>query len=176
MVTNTQEAPRLSNMSDSTIPSKPQPPQNADRIRALAWLLDNSITIPGTKYRIGLDPLIGLIPGIGDWIGAILSGYIVLEAAARGAPKSMLLKMAGNIGLEAVLGMLPFLGDLFDMAWKANHRNAQLLTAYEANPIKETRASKFWVAAVLLFVFSALLGAATISFILLSWIWQLLAA
>jgi hypothetical protein len=100
------------------------------RIRNLAYLLDNSIRIPGTKYRIGLDPIIGLIPGVGDTIGAILSVYIVSESARLGVPKRTLLHMIYNIGVEALVGAIPIAGDIFDAAWKANAKNAALLDEY----------------------------------------------
>ena len=100
------------------------------RIRNLAYLLDNSIRIPGTRYRIGLDPIIGLIPGVGDTIGVILSLYIVSESARLGIPKRTLLRMIYNIGVEALAGAIPIAGDIFDAAWKANAKNAALIDKY----------------------------------------------
>jgi hypothetical protein len=103
------------------------------RLRRLAWLLDYSISIPGTRITFGVDALIGLIPVVGDFIGAILSTYILSEAARLGAPKSVLLRMAANIGAESLLGVVPFVGDLFDAAWKANRRNVRLLENWLAH-------------------------------------------
>lgn len=114
-------------------------------LERLAWYLDNSIPIPGLNARIGLDPLLGLLPGIGDTIGALLSSYILAAAARLGAPKSVLLKMAFNIAVEAVAGALPVLGDFFDMAWKANQRNVQLLGDYLDQPRKTVVASCLFV-------------------------------
>lgn len=96
------------------------------RVRQLARLLDSSIRLPG-GYRIGLDGLIGLIPGIGDAAAASISAYIVIQAARMGAPTTMLIRMMGNILLELLVGIVPVLGDLFDFAWKANNRNVALL-------------------------------------------------
>lgn len=110
------------------------------RVDRLAWFLDSSIRLPGLNVRVGMDPLVGLIPGIGDTLGAIMSSYILSEAARLGAPKSVLLKMAFNIALDAFAGALPILGDLFDFVWKANQRNARLLSGYLENP-RETVAS-----------------------------------
>src|SRR6185503_9317287 len=93
------------------------------RVRGLAWLLDNSIPIPGTRMRIGLDAVIGLIPGLGDAAGAVLSSYILLEAGKLGAPRSTLLRMGANVLVESVVGIVPLVGDLFDAGWKANQRN-----------------------------------------------------
>ncbi|MGK2906933.1 MAG: DUF4112 domain-containing protein [Desulfuromonadales bacterium] len=115
------------------------------RLERLAWYLDNSIPIPGLNARIGIDPLLGLLPGIGDTIGALLSSYILAAAARLGVPKTVLLKMAFNIAVEAVFGALPVLGDLFDMAWKANQRNVQLLDHYLDQPRKTVVANRLFV-------------------------------
>jgi hypothetical protein len=114
------------------------------RIRSLAWLLDNSIPLPG-GYRIGLDALIGLVPGLGDAVGALLSAYIVNEARALGAPRSILVRMIGNVLIETVIGAIPFAGDLFDAAFKANSRNLALLAKYQLDPISARRSSRFFV-------------------------------
>jgi Domain of unknown function (DUF4112) len=97
------------------------------RVRVLAQLLDNSIPIPGTGYKIGLDPIVGLIPGIGDLIGAVLSGYIILEAARAEVPGFVLFRMLVNLGFDTLLGAVPAVGDVFDAAWKSNVRNVALL-------------------------------------------------
>ena len=100
------------------------------RVHRLSRLLDDWLRIPGTRYRIGLDGLIGLIPGLGDVIGTLLSAYILFEAIQLGTPKTLLLRMAGNIALETLVGTIPILGDIFDFAWKANRKNAALLDTY----------------------------------------------
>jgi len=84
----------------------------AKRVRVLAKLLDNSITVPGTGWKIGLDPIVGLIPGIGDLVGAALSGYIVLEAARAEASAFTLARMVANVGIDTLLGAVPALGDV----------------------------------------------------------------
>lgn len=95
-------------------------------IRAMARWLDNRIVLPG-DIRIGFDGLIGLIPGIGDTIGTMLSFYIVTQAARMGASVTTLIRMIGNILVELFVGSIPVVGDLFDFAWKANVRNIALL-------------------------------------------------
>lgn len=115
------------------------------RLRSLAWLLDNSIPLPG-GYRIGLDPLIGLVPGLGDALGALISAYIVNEARSLGAPGSVLLRMMGNVMIETMVGAIPFAGDLFDAAYKANTRNLALLARYQLDPIGSRRSSRWFVA------------------------------
>lgn len=114
------------------------------RIRSLAWLLDNSIPLPG-GMRIGLDPIIGLIPGLGDAVSAVLSAYIINEARILGAPASVLLRMSGNVLIDSVIGAIPFAGDLFDAAYKANARNLALLAEYQLNPVSARRRSRLFV-------------------------------
>ena len=96
-------------------------------LRRLAWWLDEALPIPGTSQRVGFDALIGLIPGVGDTIGALLSTYIIVEAARRGASVWMVARMLGNVGIETVIGAIPLLGDLFDVVFKANQRNLAIL-------------------------------------------------
>jgi hypothetical protein len=105
---------------------KPAAHPRVTRLRAVAWVLDRSIPIGG-GWRIGLDPLLGLIPAVGDWLGAVASLYIVYEAARLGIPVAILLRMLGNIAIETVLGLVPVIGDLFDFAWQANMRNLRLV-------------------------------------------------
>ena len=144
------------------------------RLRWLAWLLDSSIEIPGTRFKIGLDALIGVIPGLGDVIGVLLSGYIVKEAAKLGVPRTTVARMALNVVIEGLVGMIPLAGDVFDAAWKANQRNVRLLEAHFADPRRTTRASSMFVALVGagLLVLIALIG--TLGFLFAYWLWQAL--
>ena len=100
-----------------------------ERLRAASHYLDSAFRIPGTDYRIGLDPLLGLLPVVGDTPGAVVSAYIVAEAAAMGVPRETLARMLFNVAVDAVFGSLPFVGDAFDAVWKANVRNVRLLEA-----------------------------------------------
>jgi Domain of unknown function (DUF4112) len=97
------------------------------RVARLAYWLDDRFRIPGTRRRIGLDGLLGLIPGIGDTATALIASYIVLESARLGVPKTMLARMLANVGIDYVVGLVPLVGDLADLAWKANRRNARML-------------------------------------------------
>lgn len=119
--------------------------ERAKRLRALAWLMDNSIPLPG-GFRIGVDAIIGLVPGIGDAIGALISAYIINEARSMGAPRSVLLRMMSNVMIETVIGSVPFAGDLFDAAFKANSRNLALLAQYQLDPVSSRRGSRLFVA------------------------------
>jgi len=106
------------------------------RLRRLAWLLDRSISIGG--YRIGIDPLLGLIPGAGDLLGAGMSAVILYDAARLGIPARILMKMSGNVLLELIVGAVPLVGDVFDFAWRANVRNLQLVEKHY-DPIRAQR-------------------------------------
>lgn len=100
------------------------------RLEHLAWLLDASFVIPGTKVRFGWDSLLGIIPGAGDAVPALLSLYILIEGKRAGAPWAMVLLMLGNVVLDMLLGSVPLAGDVFDIYWKANQKNVRLLRRY----------------------------------------------
>lgn len=89
--------------------------------------MDNAIRIPGTSYRVGLDPIVGLLPGVGDVLGLAVAAYPLIEARRLGVGKRVLLRMVGNVAVDAAVGAVPLLGDLFDAAFKANVRNLRLL-------------------------------------------------
>ena len=97
------------------------------RIDALATLFDAAILVPGTNIRFGLDVLIGLIPGIGDAISTFVGLYIIKEARALGAPRLLVARMLANVAVDGVFGAVPLVGDAFDVVWRANRRNMNLL-------------------------------------------------
>ena len=113
-----------------------------DRMRAAARLLDSQFRIPGTNIRFGLDAIAGLVPGVGDFAGAIASAYFIYEAARLGAPGTVLARMITNVGVEALVGAVPILGDLFDVAFKANNRNMRLLEQHAVTPDLAHRSSR----------------------------------
>ncbi len=139
--------------------------KNLDR---LAWWLDSSIRVPGTSWRIGLDGLIGLIPGIGDLTAGALSSYILLQAVKMGLPGLVIARMALNIIFESVLGTIPLLGDAFDFAFKANQRNVRLMRRYQTDPGKVKKRSVLTVIAVVMLVIAALVLAVWLAVELLS--------
>jgi hypothetical protein len=108
--------------------------RSLERLRALARLLDSAVQVPGTSIRFGLDPLIGLVPGIGDAIGAICSMVIIYHSARLGASRATLIRMMANVGIDTLIGEIPFLGDLFDVGWKSNTRNLALLEQHLQRP------------------------------------------
>ena len=101
--------------------------QRIARIDALATLMDTAFVVPGTQVRFGLDALIGLVPGIGDAISTAISLFVVSEARALGAPAWLIARMIGNVALDGVVGAVPLVGDVFDVAFRANRRNMALL-------------------------------------------------
>lgn len=89
--------------------------------------MDSRFRLPGTDMRFGLDPIIGLIPGVGDWIGAGISAYPIVVARRLGLPGHVQLRMGWNVLLEATVGAIPLLGDVFDFGFRSNKRNVDLL-------------------------------------------------
>ncbi|MFS8118657.1 MAG: DUF4112 domain-containing protein [Microcoleus sp.] len=144
------------------------------RLRQISHLLDNAIPIPGTKYRIGLDPILGLIPGGGDVIGSIFAGYVVFKSAQMGVPQETLVKMAANIVFDTVAGTVPVAGDLLDVAWKANVKNIELLDAHLGSPEQGKKADWLFVAALLLGLILIVGGVIFLSVMLFGWLFQVI--
>jgi uncharacterized protein DUF4112 len=109
-----------------------------ERLRRLARLLDAAVRIPGIGARVGLDGIVGLVPGIGDAATAALSLYIVLEARRLGVRKGALARMLANVAIDTLVGAVPVLGDVFDVVWKANLRNIGIIEEHMAGG-KEAR-------------------------------------
>jgi hypothetical protein len=122
--------------------------QRLARAQRVARLWDGVIRVPGTPFSIGLDPLLGLIPGAGDAVAAGVTGWLVLEAARLGVPASTLVRMLTNVAIDALIGAIPVAGDVFDFAWKANLRNVALLERHVAEPAAARRAGRGWLFAV----------------------------
>ncbi|PWE54036.1 DUF4112 domain-containing protein [Metarhizobium album] len=97
------------------------------RMRGLARLMDTAFRIPGTRISFGADSIVGLLPGFGDLAGAAVSLFIVMEAKKLGLPKQKLLQMLVNIGFDAAVGSVPLIGDVFDVYFKSNRRNVDLV-------------------------------------------------
>ena len=140
------------------------------RSRAIAHWLDDAFRIPGTGFRFGLDPLIGLIPGLGDILGGLLSTCILVEAVRAKAPRSLLLRMLANLGVDMVAAAIPVAGDLFDAGWKANSRNLSLLRQHIEQPDEARAASRTFVALLIVGVVIVVVGAAAVSLLVLRWL------
>lgn len=137
------------------------------RLRKFTRLLDNAIGIPGTPFRVGLDPILGLLPGAGDFLGTALSAYVVIEAARLGLPKAALGRMVFNILLEGVVGAVPVVGDLFDFAWKANTKNMALLEAHLNVPQASQKANRWFIFLLLAGLLVVGIGLLTFSFLVI---------
>lgn len=156
---------------------KPPIPTNqiskVNRLRRMSRLLDNAIPIPGTKIRFGLDPILGLLPGGGDTITGGLSAYIVVQAARMGLPREVLWKMVGNILIDSFAGTIPVLGDLFDVGWKSNVKNIELLEKH-LDITENSQSDRLFTFGLILLLALIVLGFAAITVFTVSWLWNLL--
>lgn len=141
--------------------------------RRLARIMDDAVTVPGTRIGVGLDAVIGLVPGIGDFAGSALSGVIVRDAVRARVPMVVLARMGLNLLLDAVLGLVPGVGDLLDVAHRANRKNlGLLLREVEREPLREPPSPAYVAGAVALMLVPVLAGiAATVLGIWLLWTW-----
>jgi len=110
-----------------------------DTLRKVSKLLDSAFVVPGTHYRIGLDPILGLVPGVGDLVSPLFAISILWQARDLAVPRVVQLRMIFNVMIDALLGAVPLAGDLFDVVWKANNMNLVLLERYA----HEARAASF---------------------------------
>jgi len=134
------------------------------RLRRFAYWLD----------VIGLDPILGLIPGAGDAAGAVLAAWMLVEAFRMGVSRATLWRMAGNVALDAAVGAVPVLGDIFDFAWKANLRNVALLERHLVAPDRAERADRGFVLLVILGVLVMGLGLLVLGVLLTRWVFRAL--
>ena len=156
--------------------AKPSDVSDVRSSNALARLLDTAIRIPGTNIRLGLDAVLGLIPGAGDAVGALLSSYIILAAARQGAPRAVLLRMIGNVAIDSVIGAVPVLGDIFDIAFKSNARNAALLERVAVQPEAVAKSSRRVGILLVVGLLVVLFALATLGFLIARLLWRALTA
>jgi hypothetical protein len=143
------------------------------RLRTLARALDSAVGVPGTGLRVGLDPIIGLIPGFGDFASAAMSGYIVLSAIQLGAPRTVVMRMVGNVALDTLVGTVPLLGDLFDAGWKSNNRNVALLERHLEAPLTARKSSIALLIVVALVLVLIAAAGVTATVLLVRWLFSL---
>lgn len=144
--------------------TNPSEDSRLTRVRVLARALDSAMPIPGTSFRFGLDPILGLVPGVGDLAGAVMSGYIVLAGIRMGVSRAGVVRMIGNIAIDTLVGSVPVLGDIFDAGWKSNNRNVALIERHMANADGTRSANRFVVlgaVVVLVLILSAGIAATT---------------
>ena len=135
-------------------------------LRRIAQLLDSAFTVPGTSYRVGLDPILGLVPGIGDLVSPLFMIGILWQAHDLGVPKVVQLRMLFNVAIDVFLGAVPLAGDLFDFVWKANVRNLALLERHAEQDHRATAAD--WLFVVLLTI--VVVALAAIPFVIAAWV------
>jgi hypothetical protein len=151
------------------------PPEEKNRrteveplFRWLALIMDNFLRVPGTQFRFGLDPLMGLLPGLGDTGSAMISAMALIAAARRGVPKILLARMSLNILINEAIGIIPLVGDAFSFWFKSNVRNYELLKGHSAGHRRSTRSDWFFVATVLVLLGLILLVSLFVSLWLLA--------
>jgi len=135
------------------------------RARTLARLLDSVARVPGTKIRFGADAVVGLVPGLGDIGGAALAGYLVILAQRLGVPRSVVLRMLGNVAIDTIAGTVPLIGDMFDVAFKSNLRNVALLESALQRPAATKRTSRLLVVGTILALVLLVAGALVVTVI-----------
>lgn len=150
-------------------------PTSIARLRRFAVWLDAGIAVPGTSVRLGLDPLLGLVPGLGDAVGALFAAGIFFEAIRLGAPRATLLRIAANIGLDALVGAVPVLGDVFDIVWKANLKNVTLLERHELDPPSAGKADRGFVTLLAGGILAVCVGLLAGGLLLTAWLVRVLA-
>src|SRR4051812_23831481 len=129
--------------------------------------MDEIVRVPGTKFRFGLDPLIGLIPGIGDTSSALVSAFALIQAARLGVPKILLARMSLNILLNELIGVIPVVGDAFSFWFKSNARNYQIIKDHQITPGVTRRGDWLFVWAVLIVLLAIVCLGLVVSFLLL---------
>ena len=117
--------------------------QRVELLRRIARTLDSAVPLPGTSFRFGLDPILGLIPGVGDRVSPLFTLGILFQARDLGVPRVVQLRMIFNVAIDVLTGFVPLIGDLFDFAWKANNRNMALLERHVYE--EHTPSSGDWV-------------------------------
>lgn len=143
--------------------------QRLELFRRLARLMDSAMTVPGTSIRFGLDPILGLFPGLGDLVSPLLTMGILWQARELGVPRVVQLRMIFNVAIDTLIGIVPLIGDLFDVAWKANDRNMALLDQHTYEEHAASRGDWMFVIAMI----AVLAVIAITPLLLLGWVMSL---
>jgi hypothetical protein len=144
--------------------------QRLELLRRMSRLLDSAMAVPGTSIRVGLDPILGLVPGLGDLVSPLFTMGIIWQARELGLPRVVQLRMIFNVAIDSLFGIVPVIGDLFDVAWKANDRNMALLDRYAREEHAASAGDWLFVAAMMAIL--ALIAIAPL--LLLAWALSLL--
>ena len=144
----------------------PRQAQGLEALRKVAQVLDSAFAVPGTSYRVGLDPILGLVPGLGDLVSPLFTIGILWQARDLALPRIVQLRMIFNVAIDSLLGAVPVVGDLFDFAWKANNRNMALLERHAQE--QRTPSAGDWLFVVVMVALVALV--AVIPFVIVGWV------
>jgi hypothetical protein len=154
-------------------------PGQQRRLQALRYvtrLLDSAIMIPGTSYRIGLDPIIGIVPVIGDLASPLFAIAVLWQARDLGIPRVVQLRMAFNAGLDVLAGAVPLVGDVFDFAWKANDKNLALLEQYAYEEHRPSMSDWAFVIAMIVVVITIAAIPVLVAGLVISAAWTLMSS
>lgn len=138
-----------------------------EHLKLLARLMDSAFEIPGLRLRFGLDAILGLLPGIGDLASSFVSLYILQEAQRRGVSRVTLTRMSFNTLVDLLIGSIPLLGDAFDVVWKSNQKNVELLIQHESTPANRRRrkiGDWFFLALLIAILMTFLAGSLTLTY------------
>lgn len=144
-------------------------PRLQSRSRKIAWALDELIRIPGTKIRIGLDPIIGLIPGGGETLATLFGAFLLADAGRRGIPFRTVFKMSGNLLLNAAVGSIPFIGDAFSLWFKSNSRNYRLMRQWTDSHAGRQGRGGWWPLFLIFLIIVVVLVVNIASWLLVLW-------
>jgi hypothetical protein len=137
-----------------------------EALRHVSRLLDSAFVVPGTTYRIGLDPILGLVPGLGDLASPVFAAIMLWQSRDFGLPRVVQLRMLFNVAIDALVGLLPVVGDIFDFAWKANDKNLVLLERHAYEERRPTAGDWLFVTGLI----ALLVVIAAIPFLLAGWL------
>jgi hypothetical protein len=148
------------------VSSAAAPAERVQSLRKLQYFLDSAFRVPGTNFRFGWDPIIGLIPWVGDLLTAVMSCAIVVQAHQMRMPRVVQLRMLLNVAIDVVLGIVPFAGDIADVFWKSNTKNLAMLERHVARPRPATAGD--WVFVIL--VLAAIVAVAVVPVLVMYWL------
>jgi hypothetical protein len=146
--------------------------QRLKALRHISRLLDSAFVVPGTGFRIGLDPILGLVPGLGDLTSPLFAMALLWQSRDLGIPRIVQLRMIFNVAIDALVGLLPVAGDFFDFAWKANDRNLTLLERYAYEHRRPSAGD--WIFVTGMLVLLAVIAA--VPFLLAGWLISVVAS
>lgn len=164
-----EDPPRLTDTVAKLLPRDEK--GELEIVRAIRKVMDEAVPIPGTRMKFGLDSILGLIPGVGDASGAAVGAYLLRAAHNLGVPTVVMVRMLVNLTIDAAIGVIPIVGDYFDVLFKANSKNARLIEAAVMNRETTVRASWWRLAGVFTVFLAIVLGGFVGTVLLAKWVW-----